>query len=151
MENSITAPDEGGYPFKIKYVIQIMIGIFIFIFAKFLLGEDFIPFFKWWFVLLLLGVIFLPMTQKIFRLFHDNGYLFSKTMGIALSGYLMWFLSSLKIMKFSSLNCIIVVILFLCINIVLLYTTKEENKKLMFTAEKISAMITEEVLFWLCL
>ncbi|QHQ62507.1 hypothetical protein Ana3638_18380 [Anaerocolumna sedimenticola] len=128
MENSIIEPDKGGYPFKIKYVIQVMFGIFIFILAKFLLKEDFFPFFKWWFVLLLLGIIFLPMTQKLFRFFHDNGYLFSKTVGLALTGYLMWFLSSLRIMKFNSLSCVIAGLLFLCINAFLFIKTKEEAK-----------------------
>ena len=145
--DSVTAPKKGEYRFKIKYITQVMLTIFIFVFGKFLLKKDFHSFFQWWFVLLVLGMVFLPIAQKIFGSFHDNGYLFSKTLGLALTGYLMWFLSSLKLMKFNSLSCVIVVMLFLGINIGLFLKTGSDKKKAMFTSDKITAMITEELLF----
>jgi YYY domain-containing protein len=115
--------------------------------AKIFLKEDFKAFFQWWFVLLLLGITFLPLAQKIFFHFHDNGYLFAKTIGIALSGYLMWLLSSMKLLKFNTVSCILVILIGILFNAILLVRMKTEHKKTMFTAQKLTSMISEELLF----
>ncbi len=132
---------------KIKYMIQFPILIILIILANLGLKDDFIPFMQWWLVLLLLGLIFLPLTQKIFSSYHDNGYLFSKTIGIAISGYLMWLASSIRIMKFSSLSCVIIVNLCLSVNLLIFFKSKKEEKKSIIAPEKISSILTEEILF----
>ncbi|HBF40133.1 MAG TPA: hypothetical protein DDW50_22855 [Firmicutes bacterium] len=60
----------------------------------------FTSFFLWWFYIFLIGFIFLPLTVKIFSRFYDKGYLFAKTIGIAITAYLVWLFSSLRLIPF---------------------------------------------------
>jgi YYY domain-containing protein len=52
---------------------------------------------KWWLYILLIGVLFLPLTQKYFRPFFDKGYGFSKVVGILVLSYSSWLLTSLGV------------------------------------------------------
>jgi Chlor_Arch_YYY domain len=56
---------------------------------------------KWWAFIFLIGLIFLPVSGRIFRNFIDRGYLFSKVLGIAMVSFFVWFLSSLRIVPFT--------------------------------------------------
>ena len=51
--------------------------------------EDMTAFLMWWLTLLVLGIGFMPLTMVVFRKFKDKGWLFSKTIGLAISGWLM--------------------------------------------------------------
>jgi len=139
-----------------KKIIYILTAAGLFVAAEFLLREDSKSFFQWWFVLLLLGIIFLPMTERIFTKFHDKGYLFSKTIGIAVTGYLVWFLSSIKLFKFRTSTCILVVVLVFLLNLYIEYTNRKRadgvksiwgNLKQMH----VDTMIREEIFFFLLL
>jgi YYY domain-containing protein len=110
-----------------KKVIYILAAIILFVFGKILLQGDYTSFLKWWITILYIGIIFMPLTGLVFKRFHDRGYLFSKTIGIAVTGYVMWFLSSLKIMKFNEASCLISVIICLFFNgLILIFSKKEE-------------------------
>ena len=61
---------------------------------------DFLYAIQWWAYIFVIGLIFLPVAGKIFSKFFDKGYLFSKTIGIAILSYGVWFLSSLRILPF---------------------------------------------------
>ncbi|BCJ95469.1 hypothetical protein acsn021_30380 [Anaerocolumna cellulosilytica] len=132
-----------------QYIALVSVFLVLFILAYVLLKEDFKDFITWWLALLALGIGFLPLTGFMFSKFHDNGYLFSKPLGIAVSGYLVWFLSSIRIIKFSSVTCILVVILCFGINIFLFLKSKEELRKNLLSETKIKTMLKEEVLFLL--
>lgn len=147
MENNNAVSGRVKRGLIIKFIIQFLLGIVFLFIAKGLLRQDFSAFIKWWGVLLLFGITFLPLSQKFFSYFHDNGYLFSKTIGLAVSGYLMWLLSSLKLLKFTSVSCMAVVLVCIIINAVLLAAMKTGQKKEMFTSGKITSMISEELLF----
>lgn len=99
-----------------KKIICAVIGIILLVFGKLLLQEDYISFLQWWAAAAYIGVIFLPMSSLLFDKFNDKGYLFAKTIGIAVTGYLMWLLSSVHILKFTSISCIISVMIGLVIN-----------------------------------
>ena len=75
------------------------------------LGDDMTVFLKWWLAILVLGIVFFPISSLIFSKFHDKGWLFSKTIGLAVSGWLMWYLASLKILKFTQLNCYLAIVI----------------------------------------
>lgn len=118
---------------------------------KLLLGEDMLAFLQWWLVILLLGIIFMPLSELLFSNLSDKGYLFSKTIGIAVTGYLMWMLSAIKVMKFSTSSCIVAVGIGLIINILILLINSSADKKLFldyFNKEKLGIFITEELLFF---
>ena len=134
-------------PWK-KYSIQVIIAVSLVFSAGLLLKQDFLPFMKWWMTLLLLGLLFMPLSQIFFSQFHDNGYLFSKVIGIAGSGYLMWLFSSMRIIKFSQNACLLVVFLCLLANVLILQKNKNVTILTMFHQKKVASMITEELLFF---
>lgn len=128
----------------------------------FLLGGDMLPFIKWWFVVFCLGFIFMPISGLLFSHLYDKGYLFSKTIGIAFTGYTMWMLSAAKIMKFTTVSCILAVVIGLIINVLVviylyfIYKPKgfdAYNNKDIFTdyfkKDKIRIFLIEELMFFL--
>lgn len=78
--------------------------------------EDFQQFLNWWKALLAIGIAFFPMAAWLFRKFSDRGYFFGKILGIAISGWLVWTLSSMHIVKFSQVTCYVVLALCAVIN-----------------------------------
>lgn len=99
-----------------KKWIYLMIGILLFFIGRLLMGEDYPAFLQWWAAAAILGIIFLPLATLLFRGFYDRGYLFSKAIGVAVTGYLMWMFSSLRLMKFTPLSCVICVVAGLLLN-----------------------------------
>lgn len=131
----------------LSFLLRGMAGVLFLFLAKWLLKNDFFAFCQWWVILLLLGIIFLPLSQILFSGFHDNGYLFSKIIGLAISGYLCWLLSSLKVLKFTSVSCYLLVVICAVINIFLFYRLKPSKKKEMLLTDRLKSMISEELLF----
>lgn len=125
--------------------------IVTFLAGFFLLGKDFNPFFKWWLVLLFLGAAFMPLSLRIFGSFHDKGYLFAKTIGIAVTGYFMWFLSSLHILKFNFFSCVLVFLLLLAANLASVFLGRKKKggngKEPAFDRNTIKSILAEELLF----
>ncbi|MDE7299792.1 MAG: hypothetical protein K2N94_13385, partial [Lachnospiraceae bacterium] len=128
--------------------------------ARTLLGADFGRVFTWWLVLLGLGLVAYPVTGLIFGRFHDGGFIFSKAIGLAFTGMLMWYLSSLRIMKFSALNSAVCVVICMALGIGLaLLTLRLQKRKpdswyaracsYQVTAKKLSAALKSEVIFFL--
>lgn len=90
-------------------LIQVLCGILVFIMLAYVgmhkMDEEFWMLLQWWITAAILGIAFYPLTALIFRRFDDRGYLFSKAIGIMAAGWLMWALSSLHILSFSTVNC----------------------------------------------
>jgi uncharacterized membrane protein len=133
--------------FRLKNIILYILTILLLIAGGVFLKADFFPFLRWWLSVLVLGVLFLPLTRKMFSSFHDGGYLFSKVIGIASSGYLMWLLSSLKILKFTEVSCYIVLIGCLILNGIIYLKSKKEEKMSLMDSKYVFPMMAEEVLF----
>ena len=85
--------------------------------GRVLLKSEFTEVMQWWFTLILLGVSCLPLTNLLFSGFHDGGFMFSKAIGLAVSGWLLWALSSMHILKFTRTNTIVVLILVFALNV----------------------------------
>lgn len=49
----------------------------------------------WYLVVTVIGIGFMPLTNRLFSRFRDGGWIFAKSIGIFLSGYVMWVLSCL--------------------------------------------------------
>lgn len=87
--------------------------------------SDFETVLVWWFFIFILGLVFLPTARKIFHKFFDKGYLFAKVIGILFSSYLVWLLSSLKILPFFRETILLVLIFGSLINIFLTRKAKK--------------------------
>jgi uncharacterized membrane protein len=55
----------------------------------------------WWLCFFAIGMVFFPFAGRVFGRFFDRGYLFGKTLGLAVTGYGVWLASSLKILPFT--------------------------------------------------
>jgi len=115
--------------FDVMPVVQSIFLMFgylgILVVGRVLLKEEFTEVIKWWFALVMLGVSCLPLTNLLFSGFHDGGFMFSKAIGLAVSGWFLWALSSMHILKFTRTNTIIVVVLVFVINLVFWYLSRE--------------------------
>lgn len=105
-------------------------------------AQDLLVFLRWWLTILIIGISFMPLTSLIFDSFNDKGYLFSKTIGIAISGYILWLLSSFHILKFSGISALLILLICIIINLFIYY----KNPKI-FTKDIIKICIKEEVCF----
>ena len=63
---------------------------------------------SWWALLVIIGAGFMPLTTCIFRKFSDRGWIFSKMIGLAVSGWLLWCLTVCGITPFSGAAAIVI-------------------------------------------
>ena len=113
-----------------------------------LLGEDNGVFLKWWLMLLVLGVGFLPLTGRVFGCFEDKGWLFSKAIGIAVSGFAVWALCSAGILKFTAGTSLVITIL--CVMICwgsCIFLTVRRKEKFLQKEWNLELVLGEEFLF----
>src|SRR3989338_5006703 len=98
---------------------------------------------QWYFALLFLGLIFVPMTGKLFsKLFLDRGYAFSKILSLLFLSYTTYFLGTLKLFKFSQVNLVVFTLIFLVGNI-LIYQRGKEKKDDEKTRSIVLSIISE--------
>lgn len=97
----------------------------------------------WWLMLFVIGISFLPLTLLIFQNFFDKGYIFSKILGLMIVTYIIWFLGSIRILPFSLIGVIGILIVSFLIN-----TTLAINKQLFPIIKKnLVFFLFEETLF----
>jgi len=138
----------------LKFILTASVFLYVFAWGlKYLGTEDFSFVLRWWFVLLLIGIAVQPLTIVLFRRFHDGGWLFSKTIGLALAGWLLWFLSSCKIMKFTRFNSILAVVLcFLGCFVFFSFYAKRNKKKArlaeLYSPSRLCSMFSVETMFF---
>ena len=112
----------------------IALGICASVSEKLLHPEDFVSLQRWWLMLIGVGVCFFPLSALIFKRFADKGYFFSKVFGIAIGGWVIWFLSSLHIAKFTATGCFVTLIFcaVVCWASVVFYCRRTKQKLLEF-------------------
>lgn len=108
---------------------------------------------SWWLAIIVLGIVMQPLCIALFSRFHDGGWIFAKALGIGVCGWLLWFLSSLHILKFTYAATIVVIIPVFGIGIVLLYflLMKKDRKfriSEFYTRERLTSMFCSEVVFF---
>lgn len=132
---------------KFQYGIKIVFAILLLLFSYWLLDSDFFTFMTWWELLWLLGVVFLPITSRIFSKFDDKGWMYSKVLAVALCGYIQWGLTSLKVISFTTQSCIVVT--GLSCSIIFLYIAKSKKEiSMIFPWKHITLIYQEEILFF---
>lgn len=106
------------------------------------MNQDFIFILQWWITLLLIGIIFLPLTHLLFSQFKDSFYVFSKVLGIGIISYTLLVLGTFHILPFNIYSIYFVLFIFLLIN---LYIFKKVLSKNIVTSKII---VFEEILFF---
>src|SRR3990167_6073520 len=111
-----------------------------------MIQSDFISVVIWWFYLLLIGLLFLPLTKSLFSRFFDRGYIFSKTIGLAIISYILFLLGTAHILPFQRLSIFAVLIIALIVNIIFY-----SKNKIKLDKKVIYIYIFQEILFFLSL
>ena len=101
--------------------------------------------FYWWGVLFLLGVIFYPLTRRVFSNFFDFAYPFSKVLAIIFVSYTSYVLGTLRLLSFSRFSLILIVFGFLIFNLFLWKKTERKRKK--ESSHQFFLIFLEEFLF----
>lgn len=126
---------------------------FMYFGMRFMGTVDFTYVLTWWLSLILLGVIMQPLCIVLFPKFHDGGWVFSKALGIAVCSFVMWYLSVLRLVKFSRTASFVLSLLVLFGGGILFYFLKmKKDRKFrlaeFYTAERLVSMLTSEVIFF---
>ena len=106
---------------------------------------------SWWFLIFILGLIFLPLTFTIFKKFWDKGYIFSKTISIITLTYLIFIGGVLKILTFTNLNLFLIITLILFS--IFLFLKRKNNFSIFLKTikENYKIFIFQEIIFLLVL
>ncbi len=128
-------------------IVKILIGVSLLGGAYVLLGPDFSTFVIWWAVIWMLGCTFMPITSLLFSQYDDKGWMFSKVIGVAVSGYLTWLVVVLKFFPFTTLTCMVVTLICMIVNLWLALQLRRNRMDIL--PEKGSNLIfREEVIFF---
>jgi len=101
----------------------------------------------WYLALLLLGIIFIPLTKKVFgKIFYEFGYPFAKVLAILFLSYTAFVLGTSKILAFTQSNLFLLIILFLGLNLFLIFRIKN-RKPLTANHLLLATIFFEELLF----
>jgi len=100
--------------------------------------------FVWWLTTLFIGISCMPLCAYVFRRFEDRGWLFSKSVGLMISGWIMLVLSEMHIVKFLNGGCIAIIMVVLAVNYVLLFRHRKAG---IFKGINWRLVIAEEVAF----
>ncbi len=101
---------------------------------------------SWWGASVLFGLGFYPLGALLFRSFADRGWLFSKALGIAAGGYLVFLAGRFSLLPFRSSVCIGITLAAACLCWLLFRIfASEEMKKL----PDVKLILREEFLFLL--
>lgn len=137
---------------KITYAI-IAFCYFFYFGLRYIGSDDFSAVLTWWLTLMLLGISVQPLAMMVFHRFHDGGWVFSKTLGIALAGWLMWFLSSCHIVKFTrTASFVILFICFglsiLCFELIIHKYNRKQKYFSYYNPSRISSILSAEAIFF---
>lgn len=139
----------------ILYIYPALLTMIIFaaLAWKFMGIHDFSNVLVWWLMLLLLGMLFQPVSIILFRRFHDNGWNFSKVIGLALSAWLVWYITSTHLFRFTKPFCFIIISVLFVLNICIFrlyekYGRVKINLSEVYTFKKIRSMINAEAFFF---
>lgn len=95
-----------------------------------------------------MGLMTMPLTGWLFRGFSDKGWIFSKVLAIALTGFLTWFLVAVKLLPFTTVTCVGVVTLVCAGGGLALHRHQEKKGFECMPFDHGSLIFWEEVLFF---
>ncbi len=115
--------------------------------SAFLLKGDVWTFWTWWILAFLMGMLAMPVTGILFAGFEDKGWMFSKVLAIAVTGFLTWFLVAVKLIPFTAVTCIVVCLVCAAVCI-LLYRSQQKKGIDCLPEGKAELIFWEEILFF---
>ena len=130
-----------------KQIFKIIPVLLLVALSAFLLQGDVWTFWTWYLLALVLGAAAMPLTGRLFRRFQDRGWMFSKVTAIAVSGFLTWFLVAVKIIKFTTMTCIVVTLVCAAASLIL-YCREQKAGFECIPFAHLDLVYAEELLFF---
>lgn len=130
-----------------KQIFKIIPALLLVALSAFLLQGDVWTFWTWYLLALVLGAAAMPLTGRLFRRFQDRGWMFSKVTAIAVSGFLTWFLVAIKIIKFTTMTCIVVTLVCAAASLIL-YCREQKAGFECIPFAHLDLVYAEELLFF---
>lgn len=106
---------------------------------------DILYVFNWWLTVFIIGSFFLPFTNILFKNFNDKGYIFSKSIGLAVLTYTIFLLGTFHLVPFNRIYSIGILVLFFLINYLVL---KRQTSIFYLLRQKWKICVFEELLFF---
>ena len=145
-----TESDTGGRTMKIqirKILPESIAAVILIALSAYLLGGDVWTFWTWWLLALFMGMVAMPVTGRLFEGFEDKGWLFSKALAIAVTGFLTWFLVAVKLLPFTAATCIGVSVICGIFCAILFHVQLKKGIEC-YPSGKIQLIVREELLFF---
>ena len=99
---------------------------------------------QWWGYIFVIGLIFFPLTSRLFSQFFDRGYLFAKVIGIAVLSYVIFVVGTAHLLPFTQLTVVLVLISLAVAITILLWKFRQ---KLSLPRQSLILLVFEELLF----
>ena len=130
-----------------KTTIKVIPAVLLVALSAFLLKGDVWTFWTWYLLAAVLGCVGMAVTGRLFRSFEDKGWMFSKVVSITITGFLTWFLVSVKILKFTTAACVGIALVYgiICI---LAYEKQRRNGYECLPIDRLDLVYIEEILFF---
>ena len=130
-----------------KQIFKMIPALLLVTLSAFLLQGDVWTFWTWYLLALVLGAAAMPLTGRLFRRFQDRGWMFSKVTAIAVNGFLTWFLVAVKIIKFTTMTCIVVTLVCAAASLIL-YCREQKAGFECIPFAHLDLVYAEELLFF---
>ena len=130
-----------------KTIIKVIPAVLLVALSAFLLKGDVWTFWTWYLLAAVLGCVGMAVTGRLFRSFEDKGWMFSKVVSITITGFLTWFLVSVKILKFTTAACVGIALVYgiICIPA---YEKQRRNGYECLPIDRLDLVYIEEILFF---
>lgn len=130
-----------------KVIPKAVLATGLIVISAFLLKGDVISFWTWWLMAGLFGMLGMPLTGMLFKEFDDKGWVFSKVLSIAISGFLTWLIVTLEIFEFKTLTCVMVCIFLAEISLLTFYFQSKKGVECL-PMKHFQLVYWEEVIFF---
>jgi len=115
-----------------KTILRVIPAVLLVALSAFLLKGDVWTFWTWYLLAAVLGIVGMGITGRLFRGFADKGWMFSKVAAITIAGFLTWFLVSIRILKFTTVSCAGVTVVFAIVSILLYEKQRKDTIILLY-------------------
>ena len=130
-----------------KTIIKVIPAVLLVALSAFLLKGDVWTFWTWYLLAAVLGCVGMAVTGRLFRSFEDKGWMFSKVLAVAVTGFITWFLVSVKFLPFTTVSCVGVTVV--CVILaVIFHESERKNGFESLPLNKINLIYMEELLFF---
>lgn len=115
--------------------------------SAYLLKGDVLTFWTWYLMAGILGLVGMPIAGVLFKEFEDKGWIFSKVLSVAAVGFLTWFFVSVKVLRFRTVSCILVCVIWVLLCYLLLHMQTKKGIECL-PMKHFELVYWEEILFF---